>query len=176
MQRKYLIVRSFSTLVLMILSAACSTMTDYPLDVAADSPLFGKIDKEQAVQIVLQQSSPDGAMVDTGSFLADPIGFSYKKSETKTRTVTRNKKPVVVEYLEVVTGNVSWRDVTEIRPVHKDYGPLGLVYVVTLEYRSSSLDEYGRHLVVDKLDFYCGRKYEDFANVVNAFRVLTQPD
>jgi len=160
-----------SILVLVVLFSACATV-DYSLETAKESPYYGKIDKGQAARIVLQESSPSGSQVDSGSFLADATGLSFRKTEKKKRTETRNNKPVQVSFEEVTTRNVPWEAVTEIRPKHNDYGSLGVVYVITLVYRFSTLDTYGRHQEKAEIDFYFGGSRERFVNVLAAFRTL----
>jgi hypothetical protein len=173
MRKHHTAIIALGFLALVVLWSGCAALTGYPPEVARDSPYFGRINKDEAVQIILKKASPDGARVDSGSFLADPEGFSFKKSQKKTATETRNRKPVQMEYLEVTTRNVPWREVIGIRPFHKEVPVLGRVYIVTLEYRFSSLDSYGRRLDVEELDFYCGGSYERFVDTVAALRTLT---
>jgi hypothetical protein len=158
-------------LILVVFFSACATV-DYSLETAKESPYYGKIDKGQAARIVMQEANPSGSHADSGSFLADSTGMSFRKTEKKKRTETRNKKPVQVEYEEVVTRNVPWEAVTEIRPKHNDYGSLGVVYVITLVYRFSTLDTYGRHQEKAEVDFFFGGHRERFVNVLAAFRTL----
>lgn len=158
-------------LVLAVLLSACATV-DYSLDTAKESPFYGKIDKRQAAQIVLKESSPSGSHADSGTFLADAVGMSFRKTEKKSRTEWRNNKPVEVKYQEVITRNVPWEAVTEIRPKHNDYGSLGVVYVITLAYQFSTLDSSGRHQERDQIDFYFGGNRERFVNTLAAFRTL----
>ncbi|MBI5584965.1 MAG: hypothetical protein HY892_14225 [Deltaproteobacteria bacterium] len=160
-------------LVLTVLFSACATV-DYSLDTAKESPFYGKIDKRQAAEIVMKQASPSGSQADSGTFMADAVGMSFRKTEKKKRTETRNNKPVQVEYQEVITRNVPWEAVLEIRPRHSDYGSLGLVYVINLVYRFTTLDTYGRHQETAAIDFYCSNSRERFVNVLAALRTLIQ--
>jgi hypothetical protein len=158
-------------LVLLVLFSACASV-DYSLETARESPYYGKIDQGQAARIVMQESSPSGSHVDSGSFLADATGLSFRKTEKKKRTETRNNKPVQVSFEEVTTRNVPWEAVTQIRPKHNDYGSLGVVYVISLVYRFSTLDAYGRHQETAEIDFYFGGSRERFVNTLAAFRTL----
>ena len=158
-------------LVLAVLFSACATV-DYSLETAKESPYYGKLDKRQAAQIVTKESSPSGAQADSGTFLADGVGMSFRKTEKKSRTEWRGNKPVEVKYQEVITRNVPWEAVTEIRPKHNDYGSLGVVYVITLDYRFSTLEPSGRHQETAQIDFYFGGNRERFVNTLAAFRTL----
>ena len=176
MRKNY--VTAGSILVLVVLLSACASVY-YPLETAKESPYYGKIDKRQAVEIIMKQarlsgSDSDrlsGSHADPRSFLADTVGMSFRKTEKKKRTEFRDRQPVEVEYQEVIIQNVPWETVTEIRPMHNDYGILGVAYVIKLVYRFSALDSYGRYQETAEIDFVNSRR-EQFVNVLAAFRTL----
>lgn len=163
--------RTGSILLLVVLFAACASV-DYSLETARESPYYGKLDQGQAARIIMKESSPSGSHADSGTFLADAEGMSFRKTEKKKRTEWRNNKPVEVSYQEVITRNVPWEAVTQIRPKHNDYGSLGVVYVISLVYRFSTLDAYGRHQETAEIDFYFGGNRERFVNTLAALRTL----
>ena len=176
MQKNY--VTAGSILVLVVLLSACTSVY-YPLETAKESPYYGKIDKRQAVEIVMKQTRLSGSQSDLlsvshpdpKSFQADTVGMSFRKTEKKKRTEFRDNKPVEVEYQEVIIQNVPWEAVTEIRPIHNDYGILGVAYIIKLVYRFSALDSYGRFQETAEIDFVSSSR-EQFANVLAAFRAL----
>jgi hypothetical protein len=108
---------------------------------------------------------------DPRSFMADTGGMSFRKIEKKKRTEFRDRKPVEVEYQEVIIQNVPWEAVTEIRPIHNDYGLMGVAYVIKLVYRFSALDSYGRYQETAEIDFVSSN-HEKFVNALAAFRTL----
>ena len=176
MRKNYVTVGSI--LVLVVLFSACASVY-YPLETAKESPYYGKIDKSQAVEIILKQTRLSDSHweplsvshADPRSFLADTVGMSFRKTEKKKRTEFRDRKPVEVEYQEVIIQNVPWETVTEIRPIHNDYGILGLAYVIKLVYRFSALDSYGRYQETAEIDFVSSSR-EQFVNVLAAFHTL----
>jgi hypothetical protein len=176
MRKNYVTVGSM--LVLVVIFSACASVY-YPLETAKESPYYGKIDKSQAVDIIMKQTRLSDthweplsvSHADPRSFMADTVGMSFRKIEKKKRTEFRDRKPVEVEYQEVIIQNVPWEAVTEIRPIHNDYGLLGVAYVIKLVYRFSALDSYGRYQETAEIDFVSS-SHEQFVNTLAAFRTL----
>lgn len=155
------------------LMVSCSTITPYTLDLAKESPHYGKLSSAEAVNIVKTKVRISGEDADSRSFVVDEDGFSYKKTTETTKTEWKNKKPVEIKSTQTITRHVPWSAVTEITPYLEQYKTLlPDWYRLELEFNITTV-EYSRRTTVKHTIRMSCKNYEDLATVVAAMRILT---
>ncbi|MBU0677103.1 MAG: hypothetical protein KJ626_03225 [Verrucomicrobia bacterium] len=154
------------------LLSACSTVTPYTLDIAADSTYAGKLSAAEAVSIV-KKARVSGEDADARSFVVDEEGFSYVKTSEETRTEWKDKKPVEKKSTLTLTRNVPWGAVTRLSPYLQQYkAVLPDAYRLELEFSTKTVKNSSRVSEKHDISIYC-KNYDELVDLVAALRVLT---
>ena len=157
-----------------MLLIGCSTITSYSPDIASESPVYGTMTKDEAVDIVKKKGRVSGDVADYRSFLTDENGFSYIKTTEKTETKWKKGKPVgETKKTNTLTHNVPWNAVTDIDPYLQQYDfLLGDAYRMRLRFNMAE-GRYGqRSRTTENFDMSC-KTYEDLVDLTAAIRLLT---
>ena len=159
---------------LVLVSAGCSTVTPYGEEIAKESSQFGKIGKAEAVALIKSQAGVSGEIADYGSFVMDEEGFSFRKTTQEEKTEWKDRKPVTSKSTVTQTQNVPWNSITSLMPYMEEYkAPFHHIrYRVRLEYNTIALVGSSRVREKEGIILNC-RTREALADVVTALKTLT---